>query len=221
MANRWGKNENRESLFFGVPKSMQMVAAAHEIKRPLLLERKAITNRQHIKNIDITLSTKVRLVKAMVFLVVMYGCESWTIKKAESRRIDVDLWCWRRLKSPLDCREIQPVHPKGEQSWICIGRTDAEAETPILWLPDAKNWLIWKYPDTGKDRRKEGKGTTEDEMVGWHHRLNGSEFEQAQELLLDREARCAVVHGATNSWIWLRDWTEIHIQVNVKMVKSE
>ena len=83
------------------------------------------------------------------------------------------------LKSPLDCKEIQPVHPKGDQSWIFIGRTDAEAETPILWLPDVKNWLIWKDPDSGKDWRQEEKGTTDDEMAGWHHRLNGHEFEQA------------------------------------------
>ena len=90
---------------------------------------------------------KARLVKAMVFLVVMYRCESWTIKKAECRRIDTfKLWCWRRLESPLDCKEIQPVHPKGDQSSISIGKTDAEAETPILWPPDAKNLIHWKRP---------------------------------------------------------------------------
>ena len=93
-----------------------------------------------LKSRDITLSTKVHLVMAMVFPVVLYGCESWTLKKAERRRIDAfELWCWRRLESPLDCKEIQPVHPKGNQSRIFIGRTDAEAETPILWPPDAKN----------------------------------------------------------------------------------
>ena len=92
------------------------------------------------KSRDITLPTKVCLVKAMVFLVVMYGCESWTIKKAKHQRIYVfELWCWRRLLSPLDCKEIQPVHPKGDQSWMFIRRTDAEAETPVLWPPDAKN----------------------------------------------------------------------------------
>ena len=93
-----------------------------------------------LKSRDITLSTKVHLVKAMVFPVVMYGCESWTVKKAEHRRIDAfELWFWRRLESPLDCKEIQPVHPKGDQSWVLIGRTDVEAETPILWLHDMKN----------------------------------------------------------------------------------
>ena len=93
-----------------------------------------------LKSRDITLSTKVHVVKAMVFPVVMYGCESWTIKKAECRRIDAfELWCWRTLESPLDCKEIQPVHPKGNQSWVFNGRTDDKAETPILWPPDAKN----------------------------------------------------------------------------------
>ena len=107
----------------------------------------------------------------------MYGCESWTIKKAERRRIDAfELWCWRRL---LDCKKIPPVNPKGDQSWIFIRRTDAEAETPILWPPDAKNWLIGKDPDAGKDLRQEAKGMTEDEIIGWDHRLDGREFEQA------------------------------------------
>ena len=93
-------------------------------------------------------------------------------------------WCFwtvvleKTLESPLDCKEIQPVHPKGNQSWLFIGRTDAEAETPVLWLPDAKNWLLGKDPDAGKDWRQEEKVTTEDEMVGWHHWLNGHEFEQ-------------------------------------------
>ena len=93
-----------------------------------------------LKSRDITLSTKVHLVKATAFPVVMYGCESWTTKKAEHRRIDAfELWCWRRLKSPMNCKEMQPVHPKGDQSWVFIGRTDAEAETLILWPPDVKS----------------------------------------------------------------------------------
>ena len=108
----------------------------------------------------------------------MYGCESWTIKKAEYRRIDAfELWCRRRLfESPLDCKEIQPVHPEGGQSWVFIGRTDVEAETPILWPPDAKSWLIGKDPDAGRDWEQEEKGRTEDEMVGWYHWLNGHGF---------------------------------------------
>ena len=113
----------------------------------------------------------------MVFPVVMYGCKSWTIKKAEHRRTGAfELWCWRRLESSLDCKEIQPVHPKGNQSWILIGRTDLEAETPILWPPNAKNWLIWKDLDAEKDWEEEEKGTTEDKMVGWHYWLDGHAF---------------------------------------------
>ena len=100
-------------------------------------------------------------------------------KEADCRRIDAfELWCWRRLfESPLDCKEIQPVHPKGNQSWTFIGRTGAEPETPVLWPPDVKNWLIGKDPDAGEDWRQEEKGITEDETVGWHHWLNGHEFE--------------------------------------------
>ena len=149
------------------------------IKRRLLLGRKTMTNLDSIlKSRDITLPTKVRLVKATIFPVVMYECESWTIKKAEHQRIDAfELWCWRRLLSPLDCKEIQPVHPKGDQCWVFIGRTDAEAEFSILWPPDEKSWLIWKDPDAGKDWGQEEKAMTEDEMVGWLHRLNGHEFE--------------------------------------------
>ena len=115
---------------------------SHEIRRHLLLGRKVMTNLDStLKSRDITLSTKVRLVKSMVFPVVMYGCESWTIKKAECRRIDAfKLWCWRRLlRVSWNCKEIQPVHPKGDQSWVFIGRTDVEAETPVLWPPDVKS----------------------------------------------------------------------------------
>ena len=101
--------------------------------------------------------------------------ESWTVKKAEHWRIDAfELWCWRRLLRV--CKKIQPVYPKGDQSWLFIGRTDAEAETPILWPPDAKSWLTGKDPDAEKDWGQEEKGITEDEMVGWHHRLDGHGF---------------------------------------------
>ena len=116
----------------------------HEIKRCLLLGRKVMTNLDSIlKSRDITLPTKVRLVKAVVFPLVMYGCESWTVKKAECRRIDIfELWCWRTLESTLNFQEIQPVHPKGNQSWIFIGRTDVEAEILILCPSDVNCWLI-------------------------------------------------------------------------------
>ena len=113
----------------------------------------------------------------------MYGCENWTIKKAEHWK-----WCFwtvvleKTRNSPLDSKEPKPVHPKGNQSWIFIQRTDVEAETPKLWPPDGKNWLIGKDPDAGKDWRQEEKGMTEDEMIGWHHQLDGHEFEQALEV---------------------------------------
>ena len=154
---------------------------SHEIKRCLLLGKKAMTNPDSIlKSRETTLTTKVHLVKAMVFPVIMYGCESWTIKRLITK--ELNLWTVvleKILKSCLDCKEIQPVPPKGNQSWIFIGRADAETETPILWPPDVKNWLIGKDPDAGKDWRQYEKGTTEDETVGWHHQLKGHEFEQA------------------------------------------
>ena len=139
-----------------------------------------MTNQDSVlKNRDITLPTKVHLVKAMVFAVVMYGQldhkEGWTWKN----------WCFwtvvfeKTLESPLDCKEIKPVNPKGNKPWVFIRRTDAEAKAPILWPPDMKSWLIGKDPDAGRDWRQEEKGKTEDKMVGWHHWLKGHEFEQA------------------------------------------
>ena len=133
MGKQW---EQWQTLFFGLQNPADG-DCSHEIKRHLLLRRKAMTNLDSIlKSRDITLSTKVHLVKALV----IYGCESWTLKRAEHQRIDAfELWCWRRLLSPLDCKEIQPVHSKGDQSWVFFGRNDAKAETPILWPPHAKS----------------------------------------------------------------------------------
>ena len=111
----------------------------------------------------------------------------------------------KTLESSLDCKEIQPVHIEGNQSWIFIGRIEVEAETPILWPPNTKNWLIGKNPDVGRDWGQE-KGMTEDEMVGWHLRLNGHEF----ELVIDKEAWRAAVHGVAKSWTRLNHWTELN-----------
>ena len=128
------------------------------------------------KSRDITLPTKVCLVKAMVFPVVIYGCNSWIIRVANN------WWFWtmvleKTLESPLDCKEIQPVHPKGDPPWVFFGRNDAKVETPVLWPRPAKSWLIGKGSDAGRDWGWEGKGTTEDEMAGWHHRVNGRRSE--------------------------------------------
>ena len=175
MEKQW---KQCQTLFWGAPKITADGDCSHEIKRRLLLGRKVMTNLDSIlKSRDITLSTKVRLVKAMVFPVVIWMWEldykeSWALKN----------WCFwtvvleKTLESPLDCKEIQPVHPKGDQSWIFTGRTDVEAETPIFWSPDVKSWLIWKDPDAGQDWGQEEKGTTEDKMVGCHHWLNGHVF---------------------------------------------
>ena len=130
--------------FWGGSKITADGDCSREIKRRLLLGRKVMTNLDSIfKSRDITLPTKVHLVKAMVFSVVMYGCKSWTVKKAEHRIIDAfELWCWTRLlRVPWTCKEIQPVNPKGHQPWIFIGRTDDEAEAPILWPPDASQFI--------------------------------------------------------------------------------
>ena len=169
--------ETVADFIFGGSKITADGDCSREIRRCLLLGRKVMTNLDSIfKSRDITLPTKVRLVKAMVFPVFMCGCKIWTIKKAECWRIDAfELWCWRRLlRVPWTARRSNQSILK---DWIFIVRTDVEAETPILRPPNVKNWLIWKDPDAGKDWRREEKGTTEDELVGWHHWLNGHEFE--------------------------------------------
>ena len=168
----------RDFIFFG-SKITTDGDCSHEVKRRLLLERKAMTNldsilksRDNFANKGLS-SQGCGFSSSHVWMWELDYKESWVLKN----------WCFwivvldRTLESPLDCKEIRPVHPKGDQSWIFIGRTDAEAETPILWPPDAKDWLTGKDPDAGNDWRQEEKGMTEDEMVGWHHQLNGHEFE--------------------------------------------
>ena len=133
--------------------------------------------------------------------------ESWASKN----------WCFwivvleKTLESPLDCKEIQLVHSKGNQSWVFIGRIDAKAETPILWPPHVKSWLNGKVPDAGRDWGQEEKGTTEDEVAGWHHRLDGHEFEWTLGIGDDREAWHAVIHGIAKNWTQLSDWTELNL----------
>ena len=137
----------------------------------------------------------------------MYGCESWTVKKAEHQRIDAfELWCWR---SPLDCKQIQPVHSEGDQPWEFFGRNDAKAETPVLWPPHAKSWLIGKDSDAGRDSGQEEKGMTEDEMAGWHHWLGGRESEWTPGVG-DRQGglACCSSWGRKESDM-TEDWTEL------------
>ena len=170
--------ETVTDFILGAPKSLQMVTAAMKLKDACSLEEKLWPTRQHTKKQRYYFANKgpssqsYDFSNSHVWMWELDYKESWGSK---------NWWFWtvvleKTLESPLDCKEIQPVHPKGNQSWIFTGRTDAEAEAPILWPPDVKNWLTGKDPDAGKDWRLEEKGMTQDEMVGWHHQLNGHEF---------------------------------------------
>ena len=181
MGNRWGNGGNSVRLYFGegAPKSLQMVIAAMKLKDAYSLEESYDQPRQHIRKQRHYFANKgpssqsYGFSSSHVWMWELDYEESWVLKH----------WCFwtvvleKTLESPLDYKEIQPVHSEGHQPWVFFGTNDAKAETPILWPPDVKSWLIWKDPYAGKDWRQEEKGTTEDEMVVWHHRLNGHEFE--------------------------------------------
>ena len=171
------------------------------------------------KSRDITLPTKVHLVKAMVFPVVMYGCESWTVRKAQCWRINAfELWCWRRLlRVPWTARRSNQSHSKGDQPWDFFGRNDPKAETPVLWPPDAKSWLIGKDSYAGRDWGQEQKGTTEDEMAGWHHRLNGRESVNSRSWWwTGRPGMLQLMgsQGVGHDWVTELNWTEAQRKVS-------
>ena len=179
MANRWGNSGNSDRLYFGVSKITADGDCSHEIKRHLLLGRKVMTildsilkSRHYFANKGLS-SQGYGFSSSHVWMWELDHKESWALKNGCFWTVMLE----KTLESPLDCKEIQPVHPKVHQSWVFIGRTDAEAETPILWPPDVKQWLIGKDPDAGKDWRQEEKRMTEDEMFGWHHPLVRHEFE--------------------------------------------
>ena len=181
MANRRRNSGNSDRLYFGgAPKSLQIVTSAMKLRR-LFFGRKVMTNLDSILKSRHYFADKGQSSQSYCFSSSHVWMPELDYKESWAPR---NLCFWsvvleKTLESPLDCKEIQPVQPKDNQSWIFIGRTDAETEAPILWPHDAKNWLIGKDPDAGKDWRQEEKGMTVDEIVGWHHRLGGHEFKQA------------------------------------------
>ena len=201
MGKQW------QTWFSWAPKSLQMVTAAIKLKDAYSLGKKAMTNLDSmLKSRDITLLTKVQMVKAVVFPVVMYRCESWTIKKAEYWIIDTFKLLCRREPSGLQ-EKIKPVNPKGNQPWILIGRTDAEAEAPILQPTNVKSWLTGKVSDAGKDWGQEEK---REKKLRWLDAITDStdvRLNKLQGIVKDREDWHAAVHGVAKSWTWLRNWT--------------
>ena len=201
-----------QTLFSWAPESLQMVTAAMKLKDACSLEANLWLTRQHIRKQRHFFANEVPSSQSYGFSsshVCMWDLdhkESWGPKN----------WCFwtvvleKTLKSLLDFKEIQPVHPKGDQSWIFIGRTDAEA--PILWTTDVKNWLIWKDPDAGKDWKQVKKGMTEDEMFGWHHWLNGLESEQALGVSDGQGGLvcCSLLGGKDLAMTEQLNWTELN-----------
>ena len=216
MPNRWETTETVTDFVFLGSKIIANGDCSHEIKRKVMEEKlwkKSYDQpKQHIKTQRHCFADKGPSSRS-------YGFSSshiwmWELNHEENW-VPKNWYFWsvvleKTLESPLDYKEIQPVHPKGNQSWIFIGGTDDEAETPVLWPPDAKNWLIWKDSDVEKDWRREDKGTTEDEMVGWHHWLNGHEFEQAPGVGDGQGSLGTAIHGVAKNWTRLSNWTELN-----------
>ena len=209
MGEQW---KQWETLYFGAPKSLQMVTAAMKLKTLVLWKKSYDQPRQHIEKQRHCFANKglssqsCSFSSGHVWMWELGYKENWVLKN----------WCFwtvvleKTLESTLDCKKFQPVHRKGDQSWVFIGRTDVEAETPILWPRHAKCWLIGKDPDAGRDWRQEEKGTTEDEMAGWFSDSMDMGLGSLRQLLMDREAWRAAIHGVAKSQTWLSNWTELN-----------